>query len=359
MADSALTVEETATRRLPVRRRRVILRRAAWIGLAVLLLLVIGLNALAYFHAWSMTHFVEGGTRTKRAEELSLFERARVLLTGVRIPRPATRMAVEEVGPGCRTVTCSPEGGVKLEGWWLPASGPEAGVSSGTIVLFHGYAASRESLVRQAREFAALGWDALLVDFRGSGGSEGAATSIGYHEAEDVVTAITELLPSESFDRPLVLYGLSMGSAAILRAVAELGLEPEGIIVECPFAELLGTVANRFEPMGLPAFPLAHLLTFWGGVQHGFWAFGHNPSRYARDVHVPALVLAGGRDPRVKLQESLRLAGALAGEKELVIFPEAGHGPMIQADEEFWRQEVADFLAALVSEPSYPDHHDR
>ena len=150
---------------------------------------------MAFFHAWAMTHYVESGPRMKKAEELSLAERAKVLLTGVRIPRPTNRMSEEEVGPGCRTVVCSPEGGGKLEGWWLPASGPEEGLSCGTVILFHGYAGSRQSLVRQGREFAAMGWHALLVDFRGSGGSEGTVTSVGYHEAVDVVNAVAELLP--------------------------------------------------------------------------------------------------------------------------------------------------------------------
>jgi uncharacterized protein len=34
----------------------------------------------------------------------------------------------------------------------------------------------------------------------------------------------------------------------------------------------------------IPPFPLAELIIFWGGVQHGFNAFAHNPVTYAAQV---------------------------------------------------------------------------
>ena len=42
--------------------------------------------------------------------------------------------------------------------------------------------------------------------------------------------------------------------------------------------------SDRFHSMKIPSFPMAVLLDFWGGVQNGFWAFGHNPTAYARSV---------------------------------------------------------------------------
>lgn len=40
-----------------------------------------------------------------------------------------------------------------------------------------------------------------------------------------------------------------------------------------------------------PTFPMTGLLVFWGGVQNGFWAFGHNPTAYAKKISCPTLVL--------------------------------------------------------------------
>ena len=41
------------------------------------------------------------------------------------------------------------------------------------------------------------------------------------------------------------------------------------VVVESVFDRLLSTAENRFHSMGIPAFPMARLLIFWGG---GAWA---------------------------------------------------------------------------------------
>ena len=74
-----------------------------------------------------------------------------------------------------------------------------------------------------------------------------------------------------------------MGAVAILRAVQETGIKPDGVIVEAVFDTMLHAVRHRFEAMGVPAFPSAELLVFWGGVETGggekqfkeFAAVGH------------------------------------------------------------------------------------
>lgn len=68
--------------------------------------------------------------------------------------------------------------------------------------------------------------------------------------------------------QPLILYGQSMGGAAIMRAIDVNDIQPDAIIIEAVFDKMLSTVQNRFSAMGLPSFPGAHLLVFWGGVQN-------------------------------------------------------------------------------------------
>jgi alpha-beta hydrolase superfamily lysophospholipase len=59
-------------------------------------------------------------------------------------------------------------------------------------------------------------------------------------EAEDVAAAF--VYARESWPgQPIVLYGVSMGSAAILRAVAVEGVRPAGLILEGAFDRLLTT----------------------------------------------------------------------------------------------------------------------
>jgi alpha-beta hydrolase superfamily lysophospholipase len=138
-----------------------------------------------------------------------------------------------------------------------------------------------------------------------------------------------------------------MGAAAALRAVAHEGVAPDGLILSAPFDRLLHTVAHRFDLLGMPAFPVAHILVFWGGWQHGFDGFAHNPVDYAAAVHCPALLLHGSRDTRATPEEARRVFDRLAGPKTFHLFEGVGHESFLSRRPAEWRAEVSSFLARL------------
>jgi pimeloyl-ACP methyl ester carboxylesterase len=121
-------------------------------------------------------------------------------------------------------------------------------------------------------------------------------------------------------------------------------VKPQAIILECPFNRLIDTVGNRFAAMGVPAFPFAQLIVFWGGVQRGFSGFDHNPVDYARSVQCPTLVLHGQTDPRVTEQQVTAIYDNVPGEKRLVMFAGVGHQPYLAKQPEKWRAAVETFL---------------
>jgi alpha-beta hydrolase superfamily lysophospholipase len=229
---------------------------------------------------------------------------------------------------------------VVLEAWLVPH--PD---TRGVVVLFHGHADTKSSLLGHAREFRRLGWSALLVDFYGSGGSAGQETTIGWYEADDVAAAARYASALPGHPR-VVLFGTSMGAAAALRAVAVHGLRPQALVLECPFDRLRSTVGHRFSAMGLPSFPAADLLVFWGGVQQGFDALHHDPVVYARDVHAPTLLMNGDRDPFVTEAEAQSIHAALAGPKTLKVFHGLGHESFLGPRRDEWRAAVGAFLEA-------------
>ena len=292
------------------------------------------LNVLAYNHAWAMMHFTDAGSRTARPEAQRGWGKTRVLLTGVNVPRPGTGPAPD----GWREISIPGADEVTL-GAWLSERGPDAPL----VVLFHGYATAKTSLVGEAETFDALGCSTLVVDFRGSGASSEAYTSIGVAEARDVESAAhyaQEQVPHSE----LILFGRSMGAAAILRAVAERGVEPNAVILEAVFDNLLGTVRNRFVAMGVPSFPSAELMVFWGGWQMGFSGFDHQPVEYAKSLTCPALLLHGADDPRATVGEAKRVYDAVPGRKVYVEFPATGHETYVARFPEEWGAAVGEFL---------------
>ncbi len=119
---------------------------------------------------------------------------------------------------------------------------------------------------------------------------------------------------------------------------------PAGLILECPFGSLYKTTCARFRAMGVPSFPMAGLLVFWGGVQNGFWPFSFKPERYARKVNCPTLLMYGQKDHRVSRSETDIIFLNLEGTKSLKIFTEAGHEDYHIRFRQEWIEEVARFL---------------
>lgn len=301
------------------------------------------LNAVAYMHAYRMTHFVMAGTRTPRPESLSLPQKVRVLLTGPVLPKPRTMSTPREVGLDYRSKTVTTADDTRLATWWVPCPQPK-----GTVILFPGYSSGRSSLLPQSRFLHEVGWNVFLVDFRGCGDSDGTVTTLGVREAKDVAAA-SRWAETELAAKPLVLYGTSMGSAAVLRAVADGLVRPDGLILECPFDRLVTTVGHRFTAMGLPTFPFAHMLVFWGGFQHGFDGFAHNPVDYARSVRSPALVLQGTEDTRVSGQEARAVSESMNGLGTFHLFSGAGHGRFCESAPLEYRSVVGAWLGALAT----------
>tara|TARA_R110002073_G_scaffold336529_1_gene534762 strand:- start:106 stop:528 length:423 start_codon:yes stop_codon:yes gene_type:complete len=136
-----------------------------------------------------------------------------------------------------------------------------------------------------------------------------------------------------------------MGAAAIFRAIHSLDVKVDAIIVEAVFDKLLNTVENRFKAMGVPVFPSAHLLVFWGGLQTESNGFDHNPVDYAKVVNVPILFLHGENDTKARLFEARKVYESIpVADKRLSIFPDTAHELHLARFPEKWKNEVMGFL---------------
>jgi alpha-beta hydrolase superfamily lysophospholipase len=288
-----------------------------------------------------MTHYAAAGAPPPTIEALSLQAKVRAALLGITIARPQNIYTPRDVGLEYSVRQVEIADGDSLETWVIDHASP-----NGVVLLFPGYASSKDSLLTPAAALHKLGYATMLVDFRGAGGSTGNDTTLGAREADDVAVAYAaaeQIWPGQ----PVILYGVSMGSAAILHAVATKHIQPTAVILESPFDRLLGTVAVRFHAFGVPATPAAQLLVFWGGVQHGHNGFAFNPAEDARSVLCPTLVLHGEQDPRATTAQATAVFAQLRGEKEFVEFPDAGHELLIVTAPTKWQQAIAPFLEQL------------
>ncbi|WP_132051607.1 alpha/beta hydrolase [Pseudocnuella soli] len=317
-------------------KRQKLVRRLLWTALVLFMLM----NTVAFFHAYKFTHFDASPVKTKSAAQLSIADKLHLALFGVSNPRPKAKAL-----PDTAYTTIRLRSNKEIECWWMRVQNPK-----GTVVLFHGYGGEKSSLLDKGAIFRQLGYSTMLVDFMGSGGSEGNQTTIGFKEAEQVKTCVRFL--KENGEENIMLFGTSLGAAAVMKAMNDEPLPVSTLILECPFSTMLQTVKNRFATMGIPAVPMAHLLVFWGGVQNGFNAYSHNPVAYARNIQCPVLLFYGAKDEKVTASETANIFNNLAGLKKLVTFPHAGHENYLTKYKREWTTEVAQFLNGDIPVPA-------
>ena len=309
--------------------KRKLVKRFLW-ALAIIFILM---NISAYFHAYKFTHFsMDDVVKSKEPKDLSITEKIKILLFGVKNPRPENKLT-----PAQQFETIKLQSNKLIECWDVRANS-----TKGTVIIFHGYSGEKSSMLDKSDEFIRLGYNTLLVDFMGSGGSEGNQTTVGYKEADEVKTCFEYLL--KKGEKNIYLFGTSMGAVAILKAINDHDINPSAIIIECPFGSMYQTTTARFKLLGVPSFPMAHLLVFWGGIQNGFWAFSHRPVNYAKKIKCPTLLLYGEMDERVSRREIDEIYKNINSKKQLKTYPLAGHENYLLQYKDEWIADVNRFL---------------
>jgi pimeloyl-ACP methyl ester carboxylesterase len=307
-------------------------QKALWLLLFAFMLM----NIVAFAHAYKFTHFSGDATaRTKDLKDLTWLNKFKILFIGIDNPKPQHK---SKPHGNFDVITIGITD--RIQCWYFKAAQPK-----GTVILFHGFGSEKSSLLGRSEYFNTLGYNTMLVDFLGSGDSDGMSTSIGFYEADQVLQCYNYIVSKG--EKNIFLFGTSMGAASILKAINDHKISPSTILLECPFGSLYSTVCARFRMMNLPAFPMAALLTFWGGVQQDFWAFAHNTSEYAKAVNCPTLLLYGEFDDRVTHEETDLIYANLNGLKSLKTYGNEGHNFYTPTNESAWKRDVGTFMRSL------------
>jgi len=301
--------------------------------LRTVLLLFILINIITAFHAYKFTHFYEASEAPVRNEKKSGWAVTKDILFGINAYKQKNKVL-----DSVENVVLTTSDNLKLKGWYMTAS-----PAKGTVILFHGHASKKTSVLEEAEGFRQLGYNTLLIDFRAHGNSEGNTCTIGYDETEDVKLAYDFV--KQKGEKNIILWGISMGAATVSKAMNDYPLEPSKIILEMPFASILQAAEGRIKMMGLPGEPLAAFITFWGGTEHGFWAFNMKPSSYVKQIHCPVLLQWGRNDPRVKQKETDLIYANITAPKKLVVYENSGHESLCEKEHTKWMKAVGDFLS--------------
>lgn len=313
---------------------RSVLRWTGW----VLLVQIILINISAALYADKLTRYYDDVPADYSNSSGNIFTKSWKLFTGPRYPKPVVGPA--PVRPYDTVQLVTKKGGA-IDAWFVKTDS----VVKGTVILFHGITGTKTSGMDEANELLYMGYNVMLVDFRGHGNSSGNTTTIGFRESEEVKLAF-DLVKSRG-ERNIYLFGTSMGAVAISRAIYDHGLQPAGVILEMPFFSLQTYLKAKARLLGFPSQPFAFFTTFWIGIEKGFNGYKHKTTRYVKSITCPVLLQWGTLDNYVLAPEIQKIYDATASaKKKLVVYDGAQHESLLRKEPVKWRNEVEGFLSA-------------
>lgn len=284
---------------------------------------------------------MEKGEKLSLGQAPSFLESINMVIFGINIPKPKT---VKYPNIAYETLYIPTEkDGAFLEAWILRTKL----LQKGTVIAFHGYMDEKSSMLDRAYIFLDMGYDVLLVDFMGSGGSYGLQSTIGVLEASNVKD--TYFYVSEKLkENNVILIGFSMGAAAITNAIYSYDLSPRVIILEATYGSFEGTIKKRLNRLDIPDWPISNIFTFWVGAINRFDGFKANPQEYVKSISTPALLMCGGQDPNIPIEETEYIYSQLASKnKKLKIFPLAAHESYLLKYSDDWHREIVKFIDSI------------
>jgi alpha-beta hydrolase superfamily lysophospholipase len=246
------------------------------------------------------------------------------------------------------TVTFSSQSGSTIHGWLSRAR-----ARRGAILLLPGVRANRLSMVRRAEFLRQAGYSTLLIDFQGTGESEGEAITFGWRERFDVLAAVN-YLKAQSPNQRVGVIGVSLGGAATLLATPPLGLD--AAVLEAVYPSIDRAVVNRLSMRVGPLASLtAPLLLLQMRARIGIGASELRPAAHIAKLHCPVLIVAGSLDRHTTVEDTRLLFDAASQPKELWLIPGAAHVDYLEFAGDDYRRRISTFFERTLASTAARD----
>lgn len=241
--------------------------------------------------------------------------------------------------------------GLGLAADWLPFPAKP----SFAAVLVHGYTGTGPTMKRYARLLRErFDCDLLAPDLRGHGRSDGGYIGFGLRDAEDLRLWIDWLIERRGPDIPIILYGVSMGGAAVLTAAGSaLPTNVRCVVSDCGYSDAREILAHKAKKLyGLPRFPAVAALRSATALLARYDLAEACPRRAVARTKLPILFIHGDADDFVPPRMAEELFSASGGAKELYLVTGAGHAQAYQTAGAAYAERVAAFIAARLQPES-------
>ena len=232
-------------------------------------------------------------------------------------PKAVGLQAVEEV-------VFKAADGTKLIAWYLPAR-----TGKPTLLYFTGNSGNAANRAGKIKAIAGDGYGVFMLNYRRYGGSEGRPSESRI--TTDAVSAYDTLRGLGVAPHDIVAYGESLGTAVATRLTLQRHVE--GLVLEAPFTSIVevGKLMWKYFPLDL------------------IMADQYRTIERIGAVTAPLLIIHGGRDAIIPLDQARHVFHQAAEPKSMVVVPQAGHNDLFERGA--W-EKVRFFLESLRPVPA-------
>lgn len=195
-----------------------------------------------------------------------------------------------------------------------------------------------------------IGHNALVVDHRSHGQSEGNSITFGVLECKDVLCWIDYARSRFGSDVKIILAGLSMGAATVLMSADQhLPSNVAGIVADCPYASPTAIIKKVCQTdMHLPSNLLFPFIKLGARLFAGFDLEESAPVTAVKNTPVPILIIHGEGDRYVPCDMSRTIQAANPEKITLVTIPEAGHGLCYMTAPDIYENAMLEFFKKIL-----------
>jgi uncharacterized protein len=205
-----------------------------------------------------------------------------------------------DLNQGAEELFLQSNDGESINALYYPGSKKEV------LLYFHGNAGDLSGWQHTSEDFTHLGYNFLIIDYRGYGKSSGTITEKGLYD--DGETAWRYLVTEKGFaPEDIIIYGRSIGTGIATELAARHACK--GLILESPFTSLK-KLARQKVPFLFPSLFLKYHFDNLGKIN---------------SVKCPVLFIHGDLDSLIPVSHSDRLFDQFSGKKKKVIIEGGEH----------------------------------
>lgn len=212
-------------------------------------------------------------------------------------------------------------------------------------LMMHGYRGEGErDLCGGVQRAFKLGRNALVVDQRACGKSEGNVITFGINESKDCLDWAEYITKNIDPEAKIILTGISMGAATVIMAAGR-GAPKNvvGVLADCGYTSAKEIIKKVIKDLKLPANLLYPFVKLGAKIWGNFDLEETSPQDALSKTNLPICFFHGEDDAFVPCEMSVKNYDDYKGQKMILTVKDAGHGLCYMLAPKEYLQTFADF----------------